>query len=149
MHNTSRQARLKEHDLTSQIDSYRDLIAWQRGIDLVEHVYGQTGDLPKDERFGLVAQMRRSAVSVPSNIAEGWGRGTRNDMFVFSERHEVRCSNFLHKPKSVSGFGSLGIGLTSWTRPTRFGGYYMDSFGHSINNCLATNSPGSSLVAHP
>ncbi|MCH8315255.1 MAG: four helix bundle protein [Planctomycetes bacterium] len=65
--------------MTNQIDSYRDLIVWQRGIDLVEHVYGQTGDLPKDERFGLVAQMRRSAVSVPSNIAEGWGRGTRND----------------------------------------------------------------------
>ncbi len=77
------QAQLREHQLTSQIDSYRDLVAWQRGIDLVEHVYRQTGDLPKDERFGLVAQMRRSAVSVPSNIAEGWGRGTRNDYVRF------------------------------------------------------------------
>ncbi len=77
------QAQLREHQLTSQIDSYRDLIAWQRGIDFVEHVYRQTGDLPKDERFGLVAQMRRSAVSVPSNIAEGWGRGTRNDYVRF------------------------------------------------------------------
>lgn len=83
MHDTMQQAHLKENHLTNQIDSYRDLIAWQRGIDLVEHVYGQTGDLPKDERFGLVAQMRRSAVSVPSNIAEGWGRGTRNDYVRF------------------------------------------------------------------
>ena len=83
MHDTMQQAQLREHQLTSQIDSYRDLIAWQRGIDLVEHVYRQTGNLPKDERFGLVAQMRRSAVSVPSNIAEGWGRGTRNDYVRF------------------------------------------------------------------
>ncbi len=69
--------------MTGQIDSYRDLIAWPRGIDLVEHVYKQTADLPGDERFGLVAQTRRSAVSVPSNIAEGWGRGTRNDYVRF------------------------------------------------------------------
>ncbi len=83
MHDAMQQAHLREHQLTSQIDSYRDLVAWQRGIDLVEHVYRQTGDLPKDERFGLVAQMRRSAVSVPSNSAEGWGRGTRNDYVRF------------------------------------------------------------------
>ncbi len=80
---TMQQAPLREHHLTSQIDSYRDLIACQRGIDLVEHVYQQTADLPGDERFGLVAQMRRSAVSVPSNITEGWGRGTRNDYVRF------------------------------------------------------------------
>ena len=83
MHDTMQQAHLKENHLTNQIDSYRDLIAWQRGIDLVEHVYQQTADLPNDERLGLVAQMRRSAVSIPSNIAEGWGRGARKDYIRF------------------------------------------------------------------
>jgi four helix bundle protein len=56
------------------IRSYKDLIIWQRGMDLVVSVYGKTAKLPSTEQFGLTAQMRRSAVSIPSNIAEGWGR---------------------------------------------------------------------------
>lgn len=53
---------------------YKDLIAWQRGVDLVAEVYRATGRFPKSEQFGLVNQLRRAAVSVPSNIAEGQGR---------------------------------------------------------------------------
>ncbi len=56
------------------VNSYKDLLVWQRGMDLVVRVYGVTAKLPTSEQFGLVAQMRRSAVSVPSNIAEGYGR---------------------------------------------------------------------------
>ncbi|HEX2225965.1 MAG TPA: four helix bundle protein [Candidatus Binatia bacterium] len=56
------------------ISSYKDLIVWQRGMDLVETIYLATVKLPSSEQFGLVAQMRRAAVSVPSNIAEGYGR---------------------------------------------------------------------------
>ena len=56
------------------VSSYKDLLVWQRGMDLVETVYCVTGKLPVTEQFGLIAQMRRSAVSVPSNIAEGYGR---------------------------------------------------------------------------
>jgi len=56
------------------INSYKDLIVWQRGMDLVEAVYQITGKLPASEQWGLISQMRRSAVSVPSNIAEGYGR---------------------------------------------------------------------------
>jgi four helix bundle protein len=55
------------------IRNYRDLVAWQRAMDLAEHVYEATKLLPSDERYVLTAQMRRSAVSVPSNIAEGHG----------------------------------------------------------------------------
>lgn len=55
---------------------YKDLIAWQRGIDLVARVYRVTGKFPKSEQFGLVNQLRRAAVSVPSNIAEGQARLT-------------------------------------------------------------------------
>jgi four helix bundle protein len=58
----------------SEISSYKDLIVWQKGMELVEAVYRLTLLLPEDERWGLVSQMRRAAVSIPSNIAEGYGR---------------------------------------------------------------------------
>lgn len=54
--------------------NYRDLIAWQKAMQLAKHVYLMTERFPAEERFGLIVQMRRSAVSVPSNIAEGHGR---------------------------------------------------------------------------
>jgi four helix bundle protein len=57
------------------VQSYRDLIAWQRAMDLVIAVYQATRDFPKEEVYGLTNQVRRAAVSVPSNIAEGQGRG--------------------------------------------------------------------------
>ena len=56
--------------------NYRDLIAWQKAMDFAEGVYRAARTLPKDEAFGLSLQMRRAAVSIPSNIAEGQGRGT-------------------------------------------------------------------------
>ena len=55
--------------------TYRDLIAWQRAMQLAEQVYGLCGALPREERFGLSVQMRRSVRSVAANIAEGYGRG--------------------------------------------------------------------------
>lgn len=55
--------------------SYRELIAWQRAMDFVTACYRVTERFPADERFGLTSQLRRAAVSVPSNIAEGQGRG--------------------------------------------------------------------------
>jgi four helix bundle protein len=54
--------------------NYRELVVWQRGMQLAREVYRQTGLLPKSEVFGLQSQMRRAAVSIPSNIAEGHGR---------------------------------------------------------------------------
>lgn len=53
------------------LESYKDLIVWQKGIKLVEEVYKLTAGFLKDELYGLVIQMRRAAVSIPSNIAEG------------------------------------------------------------------------------
>ena len=55
---------------------YKELKVWQKAIDLAVEVYRITEKLPKDERFGLIGQMNRSAVSIPSNIAEGAGRNT-------------------------------------------------------------------------
>ena len=56
------------------IESYRDLEVWQRARILVKTTYLATARFPPEEKFGLISQMRRAAVSVPSNIAEGWGR---------------------------------------------------------------------------
>ncbi len=57
-----------------RIKSYRDLIIWQKGIALVKEVYKLTRKFPRAETFGLMSQLRRSAISVPSNIAEGQAR---------------------------------------------------------------------------
>ncbi len=58
----------------AEIKSHRDLVAWQRAMDLVVTVYAMTARWPKNELYGLTSQARRSAVSVPANIAEGYGR---------------------------------------------------------------------------
>ena len=61
------------------LQSYRDLEVWQRSMDLVEEIYLLTKLLPKTELFGLTSQMRRAAISIPSNIAEGYGRIHRKE----------------------------------------------------------------------
>jgi len=63
--------------------TFRDLIAWQQGKALARQVYEVTRRFPDEERFGLVIQLRRAAVSIPSNIAEGRGRGTKKDFAHF------------------------------------------------------------------
>jgi four helix bundle protein len=64
---------------------YQELIAWQKSMDLVEAVYRVSSDLPPEERFGLMAQLRRAAVSIPSNVAEGHGRSSPRDFGRFLE----------------------------------------------------------------
>lgn len=59
--------------------SFKSLVVWQRGIELVEEVYRVTSNFPDEEKYGLVSQMRRSGVSIPSNIAEGKKRGSKSD----------------------------------------------------------------------
>lgn len=56
------------------IQSYKNLIVWQKAIDLVEKIYKLTKELPKEELFGLSSQLKRAAVSIPANIAEGYKR---------------------------------------------------------------------------
>lgn len=63
----------------ASIRSYRDLLVWQKGLELAEQIYRLTKAFPDEERFGLVAQMRRAVVSVPSNIAEGQARHGRKE----------------------------------------------------------------------
>ena len=62
---------------------YKDLIVWQKSMELAESVYKLTRKLPKSEDWGLIAQIRRSAISIPSNIAEGYGRETSGNYKQF------------------------------------------------------------------
>ena len=68
--------------------SYKDLIVWQKGITLTKLVYQLTKNLPSEEKFGLVAQMRRAAVSIPSNVAEGQARHTTGEFIQFISHAE-------------------------------------------------------------
>ena len=65
--------------------NFRELEIWKRSLELVDKVYEQSKGLPDDERFGLISQIRRSAVSIPSNIAEGCSRRTNKDFARFLE----------------------------------------------------------------
>ena len=66
-----------------EVKCFRDLIVWQKSMALVTRIYQETSRFPADERFGLVSQMRRCAVSIPSNIAEGYGRRATGDYLRF------------------------------------------------------------------
>ena len=61
------------------VKRYTDLVAWQKGMDLVEVIYRVTKTFPKEEVYGITAQMRRAAISIPSNIAEGHCRSGRRE----------------------------------------------------------------------
>ncbi|MEQ8844082.1 MAG: four helix bundle protein [Phycisphaerales bacterium] len=67
----------------TSIRTHRDLIAWQKSFEMGLHVYKLTSDFPKSEERGLRSQLRRAAVSVASNIAEGYGRGSKLDYLRF------------------------------------------------------------------
>jgi four helix bundle protein len=66
------------------ISSFRDLKVWQLGMDLAERIYLLSSSFPKSETYGLTSQMRRSAVSVPSNLAEGHGRNSTKEFLQFT-----------------------------------------------------------------
>jgi four helix bundle protein len=67
---------------------YQDLLVWRKGILLVKHIYRITQHFPSEEKFGLVSQMRRAAVSIPSNIAEGQARHTTREFIQFISHAE-------------------------------------------------------------
>lgn len=65
------------------IGNHKNLKVWQKGIELVKNIYTETNSFPEDEKFGLTSQMKRCAVSIPSNIAEGCGRNSANELIRF------------------------------------------------------------------
>lgn len=71
--------------------SFRDLIAWQRAVEMCVAIYAASSSFPPAERFGLTSQIRRAAISVPSNIAEGYGKGSRAEYVQYL--YHARGSN--------------------------------------------------------
>lgn len=69
--------------MEKKTQNYKDLIVWQKGIALAKAAYQLTSKFPSEEKFGLVSQMRRAAVSIPSNIAEGQARHTTGEFIQF------------------------------------------------------------------
>ena len=68
--------------------NFKDLVVWQKSILLVRNVYKLTSIFPSEEKFGLISQLRRAAVSIPSNIAEGQARRTTGDFIHFVSNSE-------------------------------------------------------------
>ncbi|WP_026713921.1 four helix bundle protein [Flavobacterium daejeonense] len=65
------------------MSTFRDLLIWQKSMTLITQIYQSTNQFPKEEIFGLTSQIRRSAISIPSNIAEGFGRESKQDFLRF------------------------------------------------------------------
>jgi len=74
--------------MNTKTRSYKDLVVWQKGIFLAKLVYKLTQQFPPEEKFGIVAEMRRAAVSIPSNIAEGQARRTTGEFIQFISHAE-------------------------------------------------------------
>ena len=75
-------------DTKPKARSYKDLLVWQKGMTLAKQIYGITRQLPNEEKFGLVSQMRRAAVSIPSIIAEGQARHSTKEFIHFISHAE-------------------------------------------------------------
>jgi four helix bundle protein len=74
--------------MNKSTQSYKDLIVWQKGIELAKRIYNLTRTFPREEKFGLTSQMRRAAVSIPSNVAEGQARRTTPEFIQFVSHAE-------------------------------------------------------------
>jgi len=83
---------LKDQIQLTAMKTFRDLIVWQKAMELVTLIYQLSKAIPKDELYGLTSQMRRSAVSIPATIAEGYGRKSTQDYLRFL--HISMSSNY-------------------------------------------------------
>ncbi|MCS7216038.1 MAG: four helix bundle protein [Thermodesulfovibrio sp.] len=66
-----------------KIQSYQDLQVWKKGIELTEKIYQVCKSFPQEEKYALTSQIQKSAISIPANIAEGWGRNSKKEYIQF------------------------------------------------------------------
>jgi len=102
--------------MNEKIRSFADLVAWQEAHRLVIIIYRITSDFPKEEIFGLVSQMRRAAISVSSNIAEGFGRETNKDkchFYVMARTSVVEIQNQLLVARDVGRLNQKNFDLAA------------------------------------
>lgn len=67
----------------TRIDNYKELRVWQKALELVSQTYTITSKFPQEEKYGIISQLNRAAISVITNIAEGWGRGSTKSYILF------------------------------------------------------------------
>jgi four helix bundle protein len=79
---------MNESSAPKPIRDYKDLHVWQKAMELAKQIYLLTNRFPSEEKFGLISQMRRAAVSIPSNIAEGQDRNTTGEFLQFLSHAE-------------------------------------------------------------
>ena len=100
-----------------EIRSYRELIVWQKAVELVADIYRATNTFPRDEIYGLTSQLRRSAVSVPSNLLKGKGARRRASLFSFCVTRGGRSLNsklrFSLRVSSVTSTRNSGVRLSA------------------------------------
>lgn len=92
--------------------TYREFIAWQKAMAFVTEIYKVTRSFPKDELFGLTSQIRRSAVSIPSNFAEGFGRKGNNEFLRFiriSIGSLYECQTQLEIARNIEYLNDIGF----------------------------------------
>jgi len=94
--------------------AYRDLVVWQRAIEMTVAVYKLSSRFPKDEMYGLTSQVRRASVSVASNIAEGYGRGTQGEYKQFlniarGSNYEVQTQLVIARELGFGDTKDLGV----------------------------------------
>src|SRR5712691_5534753 len=94
-----------------KVKNYQELIVWQKAMDLVEDVYKASRDFPREEVYALTSQIRRAAVSIPSNIAEGQGRRTTLDFLrhlsiAYGSLREVETQILIAGRFTISEFGN-------------------------------------------
>lgn len=93
--------------------NYRELKIWQRSMDLAELVYQKTNGFPKEETYGITLQIRKSSVSIPSNISEGAGRGTDPQFKYFLEVAMGSCNELYTQIELSRRFGYLHIEIAN------------------------------------
>lgn len=127
--------------MNSKIRNYKDLISWQKGHELVILVYKITENFPAEEKFGLVGQMRRAAVSVTSCIAEGFSRKTNKDKLQFykiatgslteldnqltisRDIHYLKANDYEYISNLINECGKLINGLCQATQQNKYKSY--------------------------
>lgn len=91
------------------MSSYKDLIVWKKALNVVSDIYRLTSSFPKEEMYGLTSQMRRSALSIPSNIAEGAARKQRKEYHYFVRVAYGSCAELETQIEISKRLGFLSI----------------------------------------
>jgi four helix bundle protein len=128
-----------------KINSYRELDVWQQARELVKYIYQLTSKFPSEEKYGLINQLRRAAISVPSNIAEGCGRNHPRDsiQFYFVARgslYEVETQLILASDLQIISHNDLEQALEKLTRCKKLLNGFINYFETQANNKQRTTT---------